>query len=201
MGLLTIMNLHEHLPKIIQFAKQFLDPADDLHGLKHVQRVVAMATSLQRKEGGQLELIQTIAWLHDVGRKFEKEKNQHHAEISASMAENHLSQSNIDLHTIQLVKEGILGHSFSIGGKAKFLEAQIVSDADKLDALGSIGIYRECAYQAKMGSGIEAVIQHCDDKLLRLRDQLYLKTSKKIANKRTKTIKTFQSQLRRESII
>ena len=98
----------------------------------------------------------------------------------------------------QLVKEishGILAHSFSIGEKAKNIEAKIVSDADKLDALGAIGIYRVCAFQAQRNQGIQAILHHFDEKLVKLVDKMYLPYSKKLAIERMARIKRFQQEI------
>ncbi len=182
------------LPDLIEYSKKFIDLSDDIHGLGHIHRVISNAKKIHAIEGGNWPLITSLVWLHDIGRIFEKSSKKHHAIISNALAIEFLS-SKIDQEMIDQISHGILAHSFSNGQEAKTLEAKILSDADKLDALGYIGIYRECAYQAKLNLGINAVIQHSDTKLLKLLDKIYLPYSKKLAKKRINIIKWFRNGL------
>ncbi|WP_371802912.1 HD domain-containing protein [Candidatus Lokiarchaeum ossiferum] len=187
--------LESKIDEIIAFAKKNYVSTDDLHGLGHVERVIHLAKKIHDQEGGSWHKIQCIGWLHDVGRKFEKVENEHHATISAKMSRNLLIKLNIAESVVEEIVQGILSHSFSIGGTAQTLEAKIISDADKLDALGAVGIYRVCAYQGQRLQGIRAVIDHCDDKLFKLIDKMYLPYSKQMAKERTYRIRQFQSEL------
>ena len=67
----------------------------------------------------------------------------------------------------------IRAHSFSNNITPKTLEAEILSDVDKLDALGAIGIYRTIGFTIKKQGGIKQVIEHLENKILKLPDQLY----------------------------
>jgi uncharacterized protein len=80
------------------------------------------------------------------------------------------------------------------------LEAKILSDVDKLDALGAIGLYRVIGFAIKNNRGIEQVIEHLENKILKLRDQLYLEESQKIADKRVKIIIDFYVKLKQETV-
>lgn len=148
----------EYLPKIKTFAEQFYDPSDDLHGLGHVQRVLVHAKKIWEKEEGNWDIIEMIIWLHDIGRKLETKLKQNHAIISKQLAQPFLESIGLKQTVIDQILHGIVAHSFSLGIPAKSIEAKIVSDADKLDALGAIGIYRVCAYQSLHAHGIKAVI-------------------------------------------
>ena len=94
------------------------------------------------------------------------------------MAEEFLSQYELSKGLIEFIIEGIKAHSYSYGETAQSLESQILSDADKLDALGAIGIFRACAYQHKNENGIDSVLSHIDEKLLKLESVMYLETSR-----------------------
>ncbi len=183
------------LPEIISFAKQNYVITDDLHGLGHVQRVMHLAQKIYEREGGSWPLICCIGWLHDIGRKNEEVNKAHHAIISGQMAKQFLAELQIAKPLIEEICQGILSHSFSIGGVARTLEAKIISDADKLDALGAVGIYRVCAYQGQRLQGIQAVVDHCDDKLFKLMDRMYLPFSQQLAKERTYRIRQFQRDL------
>lgn len=187
--------LESKIEEIIAFAKTNYVSTDDLHGLGHVERVIHIAKKIHEHEGGSWKKILCIGWLHDIGRKYEKEEQNHHAKISAKMTRKFLMELNIAETVVEEIIQGILSHSFSIGGTAHTLEAKIISDADKLDALGAVGIYRVCAYQGQQLQGIRAVVEHCDDKLFKLIDKMYLPYSKLLAKERTYRIRQFQSEL------
>ena len=169
----------DEIEKIVKFAQSFYELNDDLHGYGHVVRVVKLAQYLCTQIPANLFVVLASAWLHDIGRKEEHLTGEHHAIISSRLSKTFLHSIKIPNEIIQQICHCIQAHSFSIGGKAQTLEAQIISDADKLDALGAIGIYRVCAYQGQKHEGVEAVIQHCDDKLYKLADLMYLEVVKK----------------------
>ena len=187
--------LEANIDDIIAFAKDSYVSTDDLHGLGHVKRVIHIAKKIHEHEGGSWYKIQCIGWLHDIGRKYEVTRQEHHAEISAKMAQTYLTELNFPESIIEEICQGILNHSFSIGGIAQNLEAKIISDADKLYALGDLGIYRVCSYQGQRQQGIRAVVDHCDEKLFKLIDKMYLPYSKQLAKERTYRIRQFQSEL------
>ena len=80
----------------------------------------------------------------------------------------------------------------------KTLEAKILFDADKLDALGAIGLYRTIGFTIKNFGGIEQVLNHLENKILQLKDLVYLDCSKQIAEKRHELILDFYNQIKRE---
>ncbi|MCK5345993.1 MAG: HD domain-containing protein [Candidatus Heimdallarchaeota archaeon] len=182
--------LAQYLPQIREYAKKYYSPTDSLHGLAHIQRVLINAHRIHALEGGNWEIIETIIWLHDIGRS-SKDQGKNHAHLSWELAESFLTQFLLPEQLCQEIRHGIIAHSFSNGEEAHSLEAQIVSDADKLDALGAIGIFRACAYQALHHQGIQQVLTHCDDKLYRLEHMMYLPSGKSLAKKRTLRIRQF----------
>lgn len=190
--------LPEDLVRIQEFAEQYYDTADDLHGLGHVQRVLTHARKIWEKEGGNWNVINAIIWLHDIGRKTEEVKKTNHAILSKKIAHPFLQSISLNSGIISQILHGIEAHSFSLGISARSLEAKIVSDADKLDALGAVGIFRVCAYQATYHHGIKAVIAHSYKKLFQLKSQLYLPTSQSFGEIRTNRIQQFITDLEHE---
>lgn len=165
---------------------------DDLHGIGHVLRVLENAKKIHAIEEGNWQIIEIIVWLHDIGRSREEIEKKHHATLSNEMSMEFLHTSSIDDATIKLISEGILQHSFSVGGIAQSIEAKIVSDADKLDALGAIGIFRTCAYQHDHNQGINDVLAHFHEKLYKLPGKMYLEESKKIAQSRIAVLRDYE---------
>ena len=190
--------LSQFLPRIRDYAKKFYSSTDDLHGLAHIQRVLTNAHRMYVLEGGNWALIEAIIWLHDIGRASEKEERKNHAILSWELATPFLAQFSLTDHILQEMRQGIIAHSFSNGEEAYSLEAQIVSDADKLDALGAIGIFRACAYQALHQQGIKQVLTHCDEKLYQLEHMMYLPSGKALAKKRTARIRQFHADILEE---
>lgn len=106
------------------------------HDFKHVGRVRKMALKIAKKEKYNLFLVELAALLHDVGRF----KGGDHAKISASFSEKFLKKfKEINIEERKEIVKAIKVHSDPyVKGKL----AQILQDADKLDALGAIGVAR-----------------------------------------------------------
>ena len=167
------------------------------HGLDHVLRVLNLALKIGEAEGADLEIIALAAILHDIARTLE-EKNliSNHAIESAKMAEEFLR--SIDYPRAKEVHDAIISHSFSSGIDAKTLEAKVLSDADKIDAIGAIGVARVFMYSGEHGRTLEESIEHFYEKILKLKDMMYTTTGKKIAEERHKYTEEFLKRLREE---
>ena len=176
--------------------------SDDIHGFPHVERVYNLCLKIGKKLDADIKILKIAALLHDIGRKKEKEDEfkRNHAEISAELAVNFLTSVDIDLpeEHVEKIIHCIRAHSFSNKLKPKTLEAKILSDADKLDALGAIGLYRTIGFTVKSKGGVDQVIEHLENKIMKLRNQMYLDVSKKIANERERIISNFYKKILRE---
>jgi uncharacterized protein len=187
------------IPKIKEYAKKHYPEFEGLHGLPHVKRVLQNAQRIHGHEGGSWPLIECIIWLHDIGRIDEIKKKKNHAILSAKSSGEFLKSLKFSSQDIQEIRHGILGHSYSMGGRPQTLEAQIASDADKLDALGAVGLFRVCAYQGQKGSGIPEVIAHINEKILKLESRMFLDFSKEIAHERSSFILEFKKRIEEET--
>ncbi|UCC18914.1 MAG: HD domain-containing protein [Promethearchaeota archaeon] len=172
---------------------------DDIHGFSHVERVYNLCLKLGKKLNANLSVLQIAALLHDIGRIDEKNKinNKNHAEYSADIAYNFLisNKLNVTDDEIKNIIHSIKSHSFSNSLTPKTVEAKILSDADKIDALGAIGLYRTIGFTIKNKGGIDQVIQHLENKILKLKDQLHLDLSKKMAEERELIIHDFYKKI------
>ena len=200
------MNMEKNrLNKIREFAKLHYKD-DDLHGWGHIERVMNNAKRIQKHTGGDWSLIQVAVWLHDIGRKKEEQLKMkvenkqppHHAILSKTISKKFLENLSLEENTIKQINHIILAHSFSIGEKARSVEAKIVSDADKLDAIGAIGIFRASAYQFHNKTGISGMLNHMEEKLMNLAEKMYLDISRKIAKKRILRIKKYREMILEE---
>jgi uncharacterized protein len=123
----------------IQEARQHYEGADAAHDFDHVLRVLALAERLARSEGADLEVVRAAALLHDVARGQEAD----HAQAGAELARRLLAGQPAE--RVEAVAHAIAAHRFRTGPAPQTLEAQVLHDADKLDAIGAIGVARAFA--------------------------------------------------------
>lgn len=186
--------------KIIRHFAIKSSESDDIHGFPHVKRVYDLCIEIGEKSNANIELLKIAALLHDIGRIDETTLKRNHAEISAEKALDFLNSNDFDLSKegIENIIHCIKAHSYSNDVIPNTIEAKILSDADKLDALGSIGLYRTIGYTLKNKGELNQVIEHLENKILKLKHQMYLKISKKIASKREKIILDFYNDIMSE---
>jgi uncharacterized protein len=177
------------------------------HDLHHLKRVMNLAIHIQEKEGGDLTVIAVSALLHDVHRVIQI-KTGKYCSPHDSLPQIRILLGSIQLSDLQ--KQKILHciehheeYSFSSTGKTVWdIEAQIVQDADNLDAIGAIGIGRTFSYGGAHGLDMwipekpfdrkifdedkpdPSTIHHFYAKLLKLKSNMNTKTAKKIAQSR-----------------
>lgn len=168
------------------------------HGFDHVQRVYRHAEWLGRGLGADLEILLPAALLHDVGRRAERETGGDHAALSAERARAWLPSFGYSAAQIEAICACILAHRFATGVPAPTLEAQILSDADKLDALGAVGIARTFLHGGAVGRGLAGCVQHFHDKLLRLEDRFHTEPARRLARERTAYLRSFLARLEEE---
>ena len=116
---------------------------DAAHDIAHVQRVVANARRLAGAEQANLDVVMPAAWLHDcvIVPKNSPQRSQA-SRLAAKAAGEFLREANYPAECIPAIEHAIAAHSFSAKIPAETLEAKIVQDADRLDAIGAIGIAR-----------------------------------------------------------
>ncbi|TFH27054.1 MAG: HD domain-containing protein, partial [Promethearchaeota archaeon] len=122
------------LIKVRDFAKNFYDETDDLHGWGHIIRVLKLTEKIAKYYPVDSQTLEMGVILHDIGRKGEKIQNRPHAELSAEIATSFMHSLQLDNRIISDVVHIILSHSFSLKISPESIEAKILSDADKLDA-------------------------------------------------------------------
>ncbi len=125
---------------------------DAAHDDGHVRRVVTNARTLAGAEGANLAVVLPAAWLHDcVTVPKDSPKRSQASRIAAEAAGEFLHAAGYPAVHIPAITHAIAAHSFTARIPPETLEAQIVQDADRLDALGAIGIARTIALGGAMG--------------------------------------------------
>ncbi|MFN2140578.1 MAG: HD domain-containing protein [Candidatus Promineifilaceae bacterium] len=185
---------------------------DPAHDRGHVLRVVANAKGLAAKEGARLEVVVPAAWLHDcVVIPKNSEKRRIASTLAAERAAEFLMESGYPAQEIPAIKHAIAAHSFSAGIVPQTLEAKVVQDADRLDAIGAIGIARCFAIGGALDTQLydlqepfpedrEAddrvyAIDHFYVKLLKLAEFMHTLSARHEADQRTAFMRQYLAQL------
>ncbi len=212
------MDKKEVIKKIVKYLEQNFKNESTGHDYWHFIRVWKTAKNIAQKEGGDLFIIELGALLHDIADwKFSGGTN----EIGIKKAKTLLKGFNVDEKIINQVCYIIDNISFK-GAKVKnsmaTKEGKIVQDADKLDAIGAIGIARAFAYGGKAGREIYnpdikpevhtsfeeyknskgTSINHFYEKLLLLKNKMNTKTGKIIATKKHKIMQDYLKEFFKE---
>ncbi|MDX9705613.1 MAG: HD domain-containing protein [Weeksellaceae bacterium] len=188
------MENEEILAKTKYFIKEIFSGEGTGHDFFHIERVVKMAKRIAKEENADLFLVELAAWLHDLGDY----KLNDGMDKSEEMIEEFLSEIGVSFEIRSKIVEIVSQVSFSKGKIATSLEAKIVQDADRLDAIGAIGLSRVFAYGGKMKREIwnpenpkETSIQHFYDKLLKIKEKINTQSARTIAEERHLFLENF----------
>lgn len=128
------------IQEIVQ--QRFVHCYDLAHNWDHVNRVYTLAEYITEHEDADRFIVGMAVLMHDLGHTVECKGNEHHVDLSAKLASELMLTFQIPTKLQEAITHAILAHSFSRGLEPRTLEAGIVRDADRLDALGAIGIMR-----------------------------------------------------------
>jgi uncharacterized protein len=204
------------LDRIKRRVKKALEGRDPAHDFQHVMRVYKNAELIGRKEGADMEVLLPSVLLHDlVVYPKASAKTSKSADDSADLAEKWLPVYGYPQDRIDKISYCIRTHSYSKRLVPLTREGKILQDADRLDALGAIGIARTFSvggsenrtfynpgdplWKSKRDlNDREWTLDHFQTKLLRLKKSMHTKTGRKMAKERAKFMELFIRQLRKE---
>jgi uncharacterized protein len=189
---------------------------DAAHDLEHIRRVVANARALAAAEGARLEVVVPAAWLHDcVTVPKDSPQRASASRLAAAQAMVWLGEWGWAAALLPDIAHAIEAHSFSAGITSHTLEAKVVQDADRLDALGAVGLARCLLLGGAMGRPLYAVddpfcahrapddraacVDHFYTKLLRLEETMQTAGGRREARHRTAFLRQFLAELQRET--
>ena len=199
--------------KLEQEVRLQLNRESSGHDPWHAFRVRDLAIHIAQATGADVEVVCAAALLHDIGHVSGREA---HARRGASVAADLLSSCSFPVDKIHAVTSCIEEHHWLPGRagdpKSPTLEFQAFADADRLDALGAIGITRTFAFGGAHGRPIwdpepNAVahgaygissIHHFYDKLLRLPGDMYTEPGRRVAARRVSVMEEFLRVFQRE---
>jgi uncharacterized protein len=191
------------------------EPGDAAHDLEHVRRVVRNARQLAAVEGARLEVVLPAAWLHDCVTVSKDSPDRSRASrLAAEQAVTWLRAWGWPEALLPEIAHAIQAHSFSAGVPPRTVEARVVQDADRLEALGAVGLARCLLLSGAMGRPLyapedpfcehrapddrAAAVDHFFAKLLKLEDTMQTAGGRREARQRTEYLRGFLAQLRRE---
>ncbi|WP_297705154.1 HD domain-containing protein [uncultured Eudoraea sp.] len=214
------MNRKAILKKTKDFVKQRFKGAEGGHDWYHTKRVLANSIHIAKKENANLFIVQLAALLHDIADSKFHEGDE---TLGPKIASEFLKEHNVDelsrVHVINIIENVSFKNSLSNTSKPfNSIELQIVQDADRLDAIGAIGIARAFnyggfknreLYNPKITVNIAMskdeykkssapTINHFYEKLLLLKEKMNTPAGKKLAEKRHDFMLSYLDQFYQE---
>lgn len=212
------MNQEAIIQKTIEFVKQTLANAEGGHDWWHIHRVWQLSKHIAESENASTFVVELGALLHDIA---DSKFNDNNEETGPQKAQYFLESLDLEETVIQHVANIIRNISFK-GGKEvqkfKSIELDIVQDADRLDALGAIGIARTFNYggfknrelynpniepnlqmtKEEYKNSTAPTLNHFYEKLLLLKDRMNTVTGKQMAEHRHKFIEEYLDEFYKE---
>ncbi|MGI0018237.1 MAG: HD domain-containing protein [Nitrosotalea sp.] len=201
--------------KLREQVKKQLAKNDAAHDFEHITRVLKNATIIARKEKASVRMITVAVLLHDIVSYPKSDPRSKNSSLeSAEKSRKILQKYNFTQDQRDIIADAIRDHSFSRGVTPKTLEGKILQDADRLDALGAIGIARTFAVggaenrpfyndndpfcKKRSPDDKSWTFDHFYKKLLLLEKTMNTKTGKIEARRRIKIMKKFLDELKKE---
>ena len=186
----------------IEKARDFYPDDDPVHGFSHILRVYRLCEQIGTAEKADLRILRAAALLHDV--EGDVDLRSGHQLAAADFAEKILRNEGWSDPDIEAVAHCIRSHRFRDQDEnPQTLEAQVLFDADKLDAIGAVGVARAVGYALRAGMDVYALPsdQYLETgrlakgetqtvaheylfKLRHIKDRIYTKTGRSLAEKR-----------------
>jgi uncharacterized protein len=197
---------------LIPLVKPYYHSIDPAHDWAHIGRVAATARKLCDGLDVSVECVLAGVYCHDLVNLPKDHPDRKNAStLAAKEAEPLLTQAGFTAGEAGIIQRAIIEHSFSKGLKPSCIEAAIVQDADRLDALGAIGILRCAAINTQMKSSFydpfdplaehrelddkTFMLDHYSVKLYKLPDLMNTPLAKQIGHQRVHFMKNFIQQL------
>jgi uncharacterized protein len=202
-------------PQFEQFLADHAAAQDAAHDREHIRRVVITARRLAAAEDADLAVVVPAAWLHDcVVVPKDSPQRSLASTLAARAAAGFLRGIQYPETHLAAIEHAIAAHSFSANIQPRTVEAQVVQDADRLDAIGAIGVARCLMLGGALGRRLyhpaepfpatrqpddrAYTIDHFYLKLLRLAESMTTAAGREEARRRTVFMRGFLEQLRGE---
>ena len=192
-----------------------MEENDSAHDFEHVMRVYKNAQKIGKKENANMKLVLAAVLLHDIISFPKSDKKSKTSSIKSSIAAQRILKNHgYDKDDIKIISDAIRDHSFSRGMVPSTIEGKILQDADRLDAMGAIGIARAFSVggsgkrpfynksdpfcQRRKPDDANWTLDHFYRKLLLLEKRMNTSAAKKEARYRTKIMRKFLDDFKKE---
>ena len=193
------------------------EEGDPAHDLQHIERVVLNTRRLAEIEGLSLEVLLPATYLHDcVHVAKDSPQRSQASRLAADRAVEFLREHHYPSEHLEAIHHAIEAHSFSANITPLTIEAKVLQDADRLDALGAVGLSRCLMLGGHFGSQLynpddpfcrdrppedaQFCVDHFFAKLLGLKDTMQTEAGKQLAEERTRFLSDFLTQLKKEIV-
>ncbi|HHF2870371.1 TPA: HD domain-containing protein [Vibrio diabolicus] len=200
--------------QFLEFMQQEMQ-VDAAHDISHVQRVVNTAKKLAMEEGADLSIVLPAAYLHDCFTYPKDHPNRKQSSIiAAKKAVAFLESIDYPQQYHDAIAHAIEAHSFSANIRPNTLEAKVVQDADRLDALGAIGVTRCIQVSTEFDAQLyddkdifaqqrelddkQFTLDHFQTKLFKIAETMNTESARREAQKRKTFMQTYLEQLHDE---
>jgi uncharacterized protein len=207
------MSLEVLEQKLEAILSQHIDGSDASHDIHHARRVKLNAAEIARREGaGDMRRLTAAAYLHDLVNVPKNSPQRSEASrLSAEAARPLLLELGFARDDVAAIQHMIVAHSFSANIAPETLDAKILQDADRLEALGALGIARTFYVAGKLSSALfdgddpfaehrdpddaSFAVDHFKAKLLGLAATMKTEAGRAVADERTEYMRGFLAQL------
>ncbi|MGI3036772.1 HD domain-containing protein [Vibrio diabolicus] len=200
--------------QFLEFMQQEMQ-VDAAHDISHVQRVVNTAKKLAMEEGADLSIVLPAAYLHDCFTYPKDHPNRKQSSIiAAKKAVAFLESIDYPQQYHDAIAHAIEAHSFSANIRPNTLEAKVVQDADRLDALGAIGVTRCIQVSTEFDAQLyddkdifaqqrelddkQFTLDHFQTKLFKIAETMNTESARREAQKRKAFMQAYIEQLHDE---
>ncbi|MCA0983082.1 HD domain-containing protein [Halobacillus yeomjeoni] len=195
------MNRREQLERVKRYVEQIFNKDATGHDFEHMERVAGWSRKLAKLEGADPDLCELAGWLHDIGdSKLFEAPEEAVGELKEILEDLGLSKEGCN--EIMVAIDTV---AFSKGIQPDSLTGKVVQDADRLDAIGAVGIARTFAYGGANGQSmykedpsIPSSYQHFYDKIVKLSSMMNTEAGKKEAEHRHQFLLYYLEEFKRE---
>lgn len=208
----TQADLRRTMAGIAENASTLFADARGSHAWDHTLRVKKLCKRIGKRERADMVVLQVAALLHDIGRTHEDKANGRvcHAEIGADMAQPMISCLPIAQERKDNILHCIRSHRFRGQRRPQTLEARVLFDADKLDAIGAVGVARAFLFAGEIGARLHNPNRRPEDtepystddtgyreyrlKLIKIKDRMMTAEGRRMAEERHQFMQQFFEQ-------
>lgn len=195
--------------------QKIMEKNDSAHDFEHVLRVYKNAQKIGKNENVNMKLVLAAVLLHDIISFPKLDKKSKTSSMKSSIVAKRILQNHgYNKDEIEIISDAIRDHSFSLGIVPSTIEGKVLQDADRLDAIGATGIARTFSVggsgkrlfynrsdpfcQRRRPNDKKWTLDHFYSKLLVLEKKMNTNTAKREARRRTKIMKRFLDDFKKE---